>query len=93
LGKLIFKMKKTLLLFLVFIQVLAFGQEEVSSNYARWEYGSDGYSLKSFKVDLQNNTPYVITEVKMRLWIYDDEGEYYEHNKVHTFKVNSLLMN
>lgn len=81
-------MRKYVLLFLVFVQFLAFGQEDVTANYARWEWGNDGYSIRSFRVDLQNNTEYVVTEIKMRLWIYDDEGEFYEHNKVHTFKVN-----
>ncbi len=87
-GKLIFKMKKILLLFLVFVQVLAFGQDDVSANFARWEYGNDGYSLKNFRIDLENNTPYVITEVKIRVVIYDDESYYHENNAVHTFKVN-----
>lgn len=81
-------MAKCLLIFLLFFVSIAYGQEYPSANMARWEYGSDGYSLKSFKIDIQNNSPYSIKEIKMRVWVYDDEGEYYEHNKIQTFKVN-----
>ena len=80
-------MKKHLFLLFTFIQIVGICQETVSTGYARWEWGSDGYSIKSFRVDLQNNTPYVVTQIRMKLWIYNDEDQYYEHNKVQTFKV------
>ena len=81
-------MSKYLFIILLFCFSNSFSQDYPSANYARWEYGSSGYSLKSFRIDLQNNSPYVIKEVKMRVWVYDDVGLFYEHNKTQTFKVN-----
>ena len=81
-------MSKYLFIILLFCFSNSFSQDYPSANYARWEYGSSGYSLKSFKIDILNNSPYLIKEIKMRVWIYDDVGEYYEHNKIQTFKVN-----
>ncbi len=81
-------MAKYLVIILLFFVSISYSQEYPTANYARWEYGSSGYSLKSFRIDLQNNSPYVIKEIKMRVWVYDDEGEYYEHNKIQTFMVN-----
>ena len=81
-------MARYLLIILLFFFSVSYGQDYPSANYARWEYGSSGYSLKSFRIDLQNNSPYVIKEIKMRVWVYDDVGGFYEHNKTQTFKVN-----
>ena len=81
-------MARYLLIILLFFFSVSYGQDYPSANYARWEYGSSGYSLKSFRIDLQNNSPYVIKEIKMRVWVEAYEGGFYEHNKTQTFKVN-----
>ena len=81
-------MLKYLQIIVLFFVSIGYSQEYPTANMARWEYGSDGYSLKSFKIDILNNSPYVIKEIKMKVWVYDDVGEYYEHNKIQTFKVN-----
>ena len=67
---------------------LLYAQDWPTANYARWEYTSNGYGIKNFKIDIQNNAAYTITKIKMRVWVYDDVYEYYHHNKEHTFTVN-----
>ena len=75
------------ILLLLFVSI-SYSQEYPTASFARWEYGRSGYSLKSFKIDIQNNSPYVINEIKMRVWVFYDGTNNYLHNKIHTFKVN-----
>jgi hypothetical protein len=68
-------------------QLIAKAQYDVYKGQAHYESGTDGYTISKFTIDIMNNTPYTLTEVKMHVYIIDDYGRM-KHDKVHTFKVN-----
>jgi hypothetical protein len=67
---------------------MSFTQEWPSMNYARWEYSRDGYSFRNFKIDVVNNSPYIIKKVKYRFYIYDEIYEKYDYDIVYTSTIN-----
>jgi hypothetical protein len=75
-------------LLLIGIQFMSFTQEWPSMNYARWEYSRDGYSFRNFKIDVVNNSPYIIKKVKYRFYIYDEIYEKYDYDIVYTSTIN-----